>query len=107
MTADDFDQFLRRRSVGSTGHRPTLPRAAGGSVRIAAGSRATTAFFCGGGRRWLWPGGKPRRTCAAELGIDIHTAGRLYAEMEEQLVGHFAVLLSDVWSRECRAVPPC
>jgi hypothetical protein len=38
--------------------------------------------------------GRSRVECAAELGIDIHTAGRLYSAMEERLTEHLASELS-------------
>lgn len=90
MTAEDFDRFLRRRLCWLDG-TPTH----------ASSARQRQCPHCR--RKWSYArlllrwdaalamaAGKPRAECAAELGIDIHTAGRLYAAMEKRLVEHFA-----------------
>ena len=90
MTAEDFDRYLRRRLCWIDG-APTH----------ASSARQRQCPHCR--RKWSYDrlrmrweaavafaGGKPRGECAEEHGIDIHTAGRLYAQMEDRLVDHFA-----------------
>jgi hypothetical protein len=94
MTAEDFDRFLRRRLCWIDG-TPTH----------ASSARQRQCPHCR--RKWSYhrlilhwdvalalAAGKSRAECAAELGIDIHTAGRLYTAMEKRLVEHLAAELS-------------
>lgn len=90
MTADDFDRFLRRQLCWIDG-TPTH----------ASSARQRQCPHCR--RKWSYArlqvrwdaavalaAGKSRVECADEVGIDIHTAGHLYAAMERRLVEHFA-----------------
>jgi len=94
MTAEDFDRFLRRRLCWIDG-TPTH----------ASSARQRQCPHCR--RKWSYhqlllrwdaalalAAGKSRVECASKLGIDIHTAGRLYTAMEKRLVEHLAVELS-------------
>lgn len=94
MTAEEFDRFLRRRLCWIDG-TPTH------------GSSAKQRQCPHCRRKWSYDrllqrwdvalalvAGKPRGACAAELEIDIHTAGRLYARMEARLVEHLATKLA-------------
>jgi len=94
MTAEDFDRFLRRRLCWIDG-TPTH----------ASSARQRQCPHCR--RKWSYDrlllrwnaalelaAGQSRVGCACELGIDIHTAGRLYAAMERRLVEHLAAELA-------------
>lgn len=90
VTAEEFDRFLRRQLCWIDG-TPTH----------ASSARQRQCPHCR--RKWSyshlllrWDAalalatGRSRVECATKLGIDIHTAGRLYAAMEERLVEHLA-----------------
>lgn len=90
MTAEDFDHFLRRRICWLDG---TPTHASSARQRQCPHCRRKWSYdrlLLRWGAALALAAGRSRVECAAELGIDIHTAGRLYAAMEKRLVEHFA-----------------
>ena len=93
VKSKDFDRFLRGRLCWVDGH-----------ATHASSARQRQCPHCR--RKWSydrlqmhWNGamvfatGKTRQDAARKLGVDIHTAARLYAAMEEKLAAHFVLRL--------------
>jgi hypothetical protein len=94
MTAEDFDSFLRKRLCWIDG---TPTHASSARQRQCPHCRrkwSYTHLLLRWDAAWALAAGRSRIECAARLGIDIHTAGRLYAKMEERLVEYLASELS-------------
>lgn len=93
MTSKSFDRFLRGRLCWRDGHATHASSACQRQCphcrrkwsydRLQMHWNVATAFASG----------KTRREAARKLGVDIHTAARLYASMEQKLAAHFVLRL--------------